>query len=219
MQQKITLKKELSIGDWLIVCSNLFAIYGVWMLNWDAKIIFLVFCIETIVIGVFNFLQLGLIACSNDEQGKKSKLAGGLFLMLFFLVHYSIFVFAQLHIFLSIMKIHKIRISTTELIFSFQKVMPNYALQYLGLFVASYFLGILKDFVFNGKYKTTSLTAQMFTPYKRIFIQQFVVILGAFVLLLNPNGKYLILLFVPIKIFFELFIDYDSLLDEMNKDI
>jgi hypothetical protein len=219
MQQKITLKKELSIGDWLIVCSNLFAIYGVWMLNWDAKIIFLVFCLETIIIGIINFLQLWLITITQNEEGKKTILKAGYFLMLFFLVHYGIFVFTQLNIFLTIMKIHKLRISVTDFLFSLNKTLPEYAILYLGLFIVSYFLGVIKDFVFSGKYKTTSLTAQMFTPYKRIFIQQFVVILGAFVLLLNPNGKYLILLFVPIKIFFELFIDYDSLLDEMNKDI
>lgn len=216
--QKITLKQNLSFSDWLIIFSNLVAIYGVWALHWDSKIIFLVFCVETIIIGVFNFLQLGLIACSNDEQGKKSKLAGGLFLMLFFLVHYGIFVFAQLHISLGIMKINKIRISISEFLYSFQNAMPNYAVQYLGLFVASHFLGILKDFVFNGKYKTMALTAQMFTPYKRIFIQQFVVILGAFVLLLNPDGKYFILVFIPIKLFFEIFINYDQLIDAMNKE-
>lgn len=215
--QKFTLKQKLFLSDWLLVLSNLVAIYGVWILNWDAKIIFLIFCFESIIIGALNFVQIGIIAFTFTENGIKTKILGGLFLMFFFLIHYGIFVFAQLHIFLSIMKIHDLRITIIELIFSFYKVLPAYTLQYLGLFTASYCLGVLKDFIISGKYKTISLTAQMFSPYKRIFIQQFVVILGAFVLLLNPDGKYLILVFIPIKLFFEIFIDYDQLFIEMNQ--
>lgn len=89
--------------------------------------------------------------------------------MFFFLVHYGMFVFAQLHIFLSIMKIHNLRITIIELIFSFYKVLPAYALQYLGLFTTLYCLGILKDFIISGKYKTMLLTTQKFTPLQKNF--------------------------------------------------
>jgi hypothetical protein len=53
------LKRSFSITDWLIIASNIFAIGGVWMLHWDAKIIFLIFCLETVIIGVFNFYKCG----------------------------------------------------------------------------------------------------------------------------------------------------------------
>lgn len=70
---KFTLKQKLSLSDWLLVLSNLVAIYGVWILNWDAKIIFLIFCFESIIIGALNLVQIGIIAFTFTENGKKQR--------------------------------------------------------------------------------------------------------------------------------------------------
>jgi hypothetical protein len=51
----------------------------------------------------------------------------------------------------------------------------------------------------------------MFEPYIRIFVQQFVVILGSMFLGFGAN-KIFILIFVITKIFFELFANFDRLL-------
>jgi len=56
----------------------------------------------------------------------------------------------------------------------------------------------------------------MFEPYIRIFVQQFVVILGSMFLTFGA-GKIFILIFVAAKIFFELFINYNRLLDIAEK--
>jgi hypothetical protein len=70
----------------------------------------------------------------------------------------------------------------------------------------------------TGSYKTANLNELMFRPYKRIFVQQFVIILGTFVLLVENEGKIFMLIFIPIKVFFEMFIDYDKVIKEsINK--
>jgi hypothetical protein len=56
----------------------------------------------------------------------------------------------------------------------------------------------------------------MFEPYMRIFVQQFVVILGSIFLSFGA-GKVFVLVFVIVKIFFELFFDFSRLLTITEK--
>jgi hypothetical protein len=52
----------------------------------------------------------------------------------------------------------------------------------------------------------------MFEPYMRIFVQQVVVILGSIFLSFGA-GKVFILIFIVVKIFFELFVNFGRFLD------
>jgi hypothetical protein len=79
------------------------------------------------------------------------------------------------------------------------------------IFVAYYTLQNLFDFFLSGNYKTISMGRLMFEPYIRIFVQQFVVILGSMFLSFGA-GKVFILVFVIAKIFFELFVNFNRLL-------
>ena len=56
----------------------------------------------------------------------------------------------------------------------------------------------------------------MFQPYGRIFIQQVTVILGSMFLSFGA-GKIFILVFAAIKIFFEVFIDFENLIKKAAK--
>jgi hypothetical protein len=67
------------------------------------------------------------------------------------------------------------------------------------------------DFFLSGNYKTISMGRLMFEPYMRIFVQQFVVILGSIFITFGA-GKVFILVFVIAKIFFELFVNFNRFL-------
>jgi hypothetical protein len=56
----------------------------------------------------------------------------------------------------------------------------------------------------------------MFQPYGRIFIQQVTVIIGSMFLSFGA-GKVFILIFAAIKIFFEVFIDFDLIMKKAAK--
>jgi hypothetical protein len=56
----------------------------------------------------------------------------------------------------------------------------------------------------------------MFEPNMRIFVQQFVVILGSMFLTFGA-GKIFILIFIVVKIFFELFVNFNRLLEVSEK--
>jgi hypothetical protein len=72
------------------------------------------------------------------------------------------------------------------------------------------------SFFNSGTYKTISLSRLMFEPYLRIFVQQFVVILGSMFLVFG-GGKIFILIFIVVKISFELFVNLNRLLEVAEK--
>jgi len=86
----------------------------------------------------------------------------------------------------------------------------------LGVFIVSYGIRLTTDFILSGEYKATSLGYLMFQPYGRIFVQQVTVILGSMLLSFGA-GKIFIFIFALIKIFFEVFIDFNLLLKKAAK--
>jgi hypothetical protein len=58
----------------------------------------------------------------------------------------------------------------------------------------------------------------MFQPYGRIFVQQITVIVGSIFLSFGA-GKIFILIFAAIKIFFEVFVNYDRILNKTMEDM
>lgn len=68
----------------------------------------------------------------------------------------------------------------------------------------------------SGAFKTVSMGRLMFEPYMRIFVQQFVVILGSMFLQFG-GGKVFILIFVLAKIFFELVVNFNRVLEIIDK--
>ena len=83
-------------------------------------------------------------------------------------------------------------------------------------FIMVYGIRMFMDFIATGEYRRTSINYLMFQPYLRIFIQQFVVILGAMFLEFGA-GKLFMLVFVFIKIGFELFINFDRLMKKKEQ--
>jgi hypothetical protein len=87
----------------------------------------------------------------------------------------------------------------------------------LGSFIVGYGYKIFNEFILTNEYKTASLSKIMFEPYIRIFIQQFTVIVGSFILLFGA-GNIFILVFALIKTFFTVGINYEELLKKASTD-
>ena len=215
-------KKRLTQGDWSLIIANLIPVIGVWFLNWSAKEVFLVYCLETIIIGCFTLLKMlitGLIVKKDEWQttgGTSTKQPFWLF-MLFFLVHYGLFVSIQMGMFFAVSGIGDEHGVTFFNFFSkWSSLLTNDAYIMLGVFIVSYAFRLITDFILTGDYKNSSLGFLMFQPYGRIFIQQVTVIVGSMFLSFGA-GKIFILLFALIKIFFEVFIDFNLLTKKAAK--
>lgn len=216
------LKRKIKYTDWLLILSNLVPVYGVWMLNWNARDIFLVYSFETIIIGFFTLLRLGFTGAIKKRDVWSTQ--GGIIIrqpaitfMLFFLVHYGTFVAIQLGLFFSISGIgEEMNIRFINFFYKIPSLLTSDMLTMLSIFFISYTFKFIMEFILSGTYKTASLGYLMFQPYGRIFIQQATVITGSLFLSFGA-GKIFILVFASVKIFFEVFVDYENLLAKMIK--
>jgi hypothetical protein len=208
-------KRKLTISDFLLIVVNCIPLYGVWFEGWDAKPIFLVYCMETVIIGIINVAKMACITLfvkKTDlwENGGSTSMQSGWFFIFFFIIHYGFFVFIQTQIFFSVSKM----IPGSSFLVSYAKIpelLGDNGKLMLLIFIVYYTVQSIFDFFSPGKYKTMSLGRQMFEPYIRIFVQQFVVILGSMFLGFGA-GKIFILVFIIVKIFFELFVNFNRIL-------
>lgn len=209
-------KKKLTQSDYLLIAANLVPVYGVLFLGWSAKEVFIVYCLETIIIGFFTLLKLAItgVIKKNDVwqyQGSVTKKPFWVF-MLFFLVHYGMFVAIQMSLFFAVSGIGKSNdITLLNFINKWPQLITQETYIMLGVFIVSYAFKNITEFILSGEYRTASLAYLMFQPYGRIFIQQVTVLLGSIFLGFGA-GKIFIVIFAGIKIFFELLVDYDNII-------
>ena len=208
-------KRRLTIPDLFLIVVNLIPLYGVWFEGWNAKQVFLVYCMETVIIGIINVIKMACVTLfvrSKDawENGGTVSMQSGWLFIFFFIFHYGFFVFIQTQLFFAVSG----TIPDGSLIMKYSKIPellgPDGRLLLL-IFITYYTLQNLFGFFASGNYKTISMGRLMFEPYMRIFVQQFVVILGSIFLSFGA-GKIFVLIFIIVKIFFELFINFDRFL-------
>ena len=85
-------------------------------------------------------------------------------------------------------------------------------------FVVSWLAKGFIPFIINREYKTASMMRLMFQPYGRIFIQQLTVLLGSMFLVLG-GGKVFVLIFALVKIFVDVYINYDNILNKTMESV
>ncbi len=214
--------KKLTRSDYFVIAANLLPIVGVWAWGWDPKEIFLVYCLETIIIGLFTLLKMAVVTLvrKNDDwytEGKKTK-QSGLFFMIFFLMHYGLFVGIQMSIFFGVSGIGKgTGLNLFSFFYKWPSLLSNDTLILLAVFIVCYAAKFVTDFILTKEYRTIPLMKLMFQPYGRIFVQQFAVIFGSMFLSFGA-GKIFICIFALVKIMFEVFVNYDAILDKGMKE-
>jgi len=210
-------KRKLSVSDLLLIAVNLIPLYCVWFEGWNASEVFLVYCLETVIIGLINVFKMACVTMFVKKAdvwqnvGASSTMQSGWFFIFFFIIHYGFFVFIQTQMFFSVSGL----IPGHSFLGGYSKIpglLGDNGKLMLLIFVAYYTVQTFFEFFMTGNYKTISMGRLMFEPYMRIFVQQFVVILGSIFLSFGA-GKIFILIFVAAKIFFELFINFKRLLE------
>lgn len=211
------IKRELKKDDWLIIIANLIPVFGVWFLGWNAIEAFTVYALETLIVGILTVLKL-LIATLYKRKdtwysNERTTQQGGIFFILFFIAHFGIFAAVQTTIFSQVAGITPPNSGPMHFFFHFWEYINEDIAWMLGGFVISYLARDLFPFILRGDYKTVSMMRLMFQPYGRVLIQQFTVILGSMFLSFGL-GKIFILVFALAKIAFEIFADFNRLLDK-----
>ena len=206
-----------------MIAANLLPVVGAWFFGWDAIEIFTVYCLETIIIGFYILVKMAIVTVYRKQddwynQGTKTRVSG-LFFMLFFLVHYGMFVAIQMGIFFAVSGMEDYyHISFFNFFSKWPAIISTDSLVMLAVFFVGYGFAMVKDFVMTRQYRTIPMMILMFQPYLRIFIQQVTVILGGLFLQFGA-GKIFITIFALVKIFFELYLNYDALIRKANMDL
>jgi hypothetical protein len=213
---QLKLNRNLRTPELLFIAVNLIPIFGVWFEGWDPKQMFLVYCLETVIIGLYNIIKMLIVTLIKkkdvwENNGSRS-MVSGFFFILFFIFHYGLFVFVQTSMFIGVSSFKDSALgSPFTFFFRLPSLLSPEAQLLLFIFIGVYGVQMMMDFIVSGTYKTISLGTLMFQPYLRIFIQQIVVIFGSMFLVFGA-GKIFILIFVVIRIGFELFLPYDRIL-------
>jgi hypothetical protein len=215
-------KKELKAPDYLIIAANLVPVIGVFFFGWSAIDVFIAYALETLIVGAFTVIKLGIATLyrGKDEwynYGTSTK-QSGLFFIFFFIIHYGLFAAIQTSIFSAVSKIEPPNAPFFHFFFHwYQYVNRETGIMLCGLIV-SYAARDLIPFLSKGHHKTVPMMLLMFQPYGRIFIQQFVVILGSMFLVFGFEGGF-ILVFALIKIYFDVYMNFSKVLDKAMTDM
>ncbi|HWB26363.1 MAG TPA: DUF6498-containing protein [Chitinophagaceae bacterium] len=217
------LKRRLTYSDIFLILVNLVPVVGVWYNQWDAPGVFIVYCLESVIAGLYNIIMMFITTLVKKkdvwQNGSATAIVSGYGFIAFFVVHYGFFVWLQMGIFLGISGYMNYSFGPSNVFDFFVHLLQNIPLQLqwlLLLFIVSYGLMVLKTFILTGIYKTASLGVLMFAPYARVFVQQFCVIIGGIFLQFGA-GRYFILVFAVVKIFFDTILDYEKIISVSAK--
>jgi Family of unknown function (DUF6498) len=211
------IKRKLIPGDFFLIMANLLPVIGVAFLDWSAIDAFIVYALETLIIGVITLMKIAVITLARKKDTwyneGSSQQVSGLFFMLFFTLHFGIFAAVQTAIFSQTANIVPPGKGMLHFFFHWYEYINKDIAIMLGAIAFGHLARSFFPFVFNGEYKTISMMKVMFQPYGRIFIQQFTVIIGSMFLSFGWGTGFMIV-FVLAKIFFELVLNFDNVINK-----
>lgn len=176
---------------------NAIPAYGVIAQHWDGFAVIILYMLETIIIGLFHAMRMLLYrVTAKDSQGAKGTLA----MILFFMFHFNFFIFVQ-----SVLLFGFAGGSVSGIQDGFN-IIHNYSLFLREPYLISIYAFIGSQIVYTGNelfvthsYENMTIDKYMFLPYTRIFIQQFVVIIGAFIYLSTGSMEAIVILLIILK--------------------
>jgi len=186
-------------GRWsliLLVAANLLPLAGVFLWDWDVFFLLLLFWCENVIIGLFGIARL-VVAASNDT------LREGLFLPLFFLVHYGGFMFGHFMVLFGMYSGHAEELgSLAQPVDYYRLVLDNLNwVAVVALFI-SHGWSFIENYMGRNEHERLSAMQAMGLPYKRMMITHVALIAGGFFLIESgqPVGGLVILLLLKIAL-------------------
>lgn len=184
--------KTTTKGPWrpglsvpILVVANLFPLFGVLRLGWNASDILLLYWGENAIIGIWNLLKMST-AKGAGPAGPK------LLFLLFFAVHYGFFM--AVHYFFLVSFLSK----------GFGP--PGFSLDLLrgvgpGLLVLflSHGISFLANYIGRGEYLGASTARLVFQPYGRIVVMHLTIIFGAGLMMLTGQSIVLLVTLILFK--------------------
>ncbi len=180
-----------------LVVANLVPAFGVVFLGWDALGLVLLYWMENIITGFFTVWKISL------SRGGKDFRAARRFFIPFFLLHYGGFCAAHLLVACAALG----HASDQFLGASVLARYLNFGMfASLGILLFEHARSFYVGYVRPREYRSVNAGSLMFTPYPRIFILHFVVIIGGILTdkYRHAGPQLAVLLLIPLKTVMEL---------------
>jgi len=190
-----------------ILVSNLLYLIAVFVFKWDPLSVFVLYILETVIIGILHIFKLSVLTLINSTANNTIEDAPGfkglLGSIMFFIIHFGLFVFVQ-----TVLILPSENGGFIKTFLSIKNYMVGQNLWFLGLILVINLLAVLRYIFIDNGYEGKKYGSIMMEPYPRIFVQQFVVIFGGgflmFTGLKGIGGMIFITFFIFVKTFFEL---------------
>ncbi|MCB0620548.1 MAG: hypothetical protein KDC43_11425 [Saprospiraceae bacterium] len=214
---------------WSLIAANLVPLLGVLFQGWDATEVAFLYWAETAIIGLIQILRmlttrqfvnrqlLDLVKESEREEllttwgdpAPGKQIFHRLFLPAFFVVHFGFFIWIQGQILFSFVLSGFLDPSISGsggnllpvIDFFLQRESVRTGLLSIG---AAHMFNFLYGVFVHRRHEHDSVLIEFIAPYKRIIIQQFVVILGAPLTLLMGGPAAALVLLIALKTWFDL---------------
>jgi hypothetical protein len=168
--------------------------------------IVIVYALETVLVGIFHAIKLSLIPHpKKDAQLKNSPQGAGL--VLFFILHYGLFVVVQTMFFFTFLSMGDSRFSDGLHFENFATVIHFTGVQAAGaVFALVQIVKFITKFLPSRKRIEVEPITYMFIPYPRIFIQQFAAILPGFFIIFFSGNIAVALVIILFRTFVDLLV-------------
>lgn len=178
----------------LLVAANLLPLVGVFLWDWDVFFLLLLFWCENVVIGLFGIARL-IVAANNDT------IREGLFLPLFFVVHYGGFMFGHFMVLFGMYSSNVEELGNSAQPADYYRlVLENFNWIAVAAIFVSHGWSFVENYMGRSEHERLSPMQAMGLPYKRMFITHVALILGGFFLIERgqPLGGLVILILLKI---------------------
>ena len=183
---------KLSVA--LLVGANLVPLAGVFLWDWDVFLLLLLFWCENVIIGIFGIARL-IVA------GKTDTMFEGLFLPVFFLVHYGGFMFGHFMVLFGMYESSVEGAGASAAPADYYTLVTDNLnwLAIVALFV-SHGWSFVENYMGNSEHERLTPNQAMALPYRRMVITHIALILGGFFLIEQGEPFVGLVLLVLMKI-------------------
>ena len=191
----------------ILIAANSIPLIGLIIWDWDTFMILILYCSETFIIGIYNFLEILL--------AQKTHWGFNIFMSLFFLIHFNTFVLVQtvFVVVFSSMNISELNNSVPdeadgliEITEQSEALLNNpYLIESIAALIISHGFSFLFHYLGGKEFQRAEAGKLMLEPYGRIIVQQLTVIFVGFaILIFASTAKALLVLLVVLKIIMDL---------------
>lgn len=182
-----------------LVLVNLVPLVGVLFLGWSPMEVVYLYWVETAIIGFFNIFKMLM---ASSKNGLVATIFEKLFMIPFFIVHFGGFIFVQgLFILLANAEGDADPFQGDAAVTEKYLWAIFYQLWWPALLLfGSHLFSFFWNFIGEKEYKEKNISEFMFAPYARIFVQQFIAILGV-VIIVVAGHIWLMIIVIAAKIY------------------